>query len=113
MILLLHAGDPCGGISAVLVEGKRFCYIYGSAGQQGVKHGQQEVVDMQLQTGESILGARLVQQNNSSEEAAQHEQHRVGWALAGAATTLLSAGAEAALLVLLTQRRVLVLKLKA
>ena len=96
----MHVGDPRGGIAAVLVEGKRFCYVYGSAAQPGVKHGQQEVVDMQLQAGETVLGARLVQQ-----------QPGLGWALAGAVSSRDSSGSMA-LLVLLTQHRLLTLKLR-
>eukprot|EP00798_Chlamydomonas_sp_ICE-L_P017839 gene17839-24223_t len=55
----LLLGDPSGDVGAVLVEGKRFAYIYATTAGLSVQHGQQEVVDMELLEGESILGARL------------------------------------------------------
>lgn len=47
------------GVSAVLVEGSKFYYVYGVV-PQGAAHGQQQVVDMGLDGGERVLGARLV-----------------------------------------------------
>ncbi|KAG2433472.1 hypothetical protein HYH02_012590 [Chlamydomonas schloesseri] len=91
-LLLGSAGTGCssassssgGVLSAVLVESQRFMYMYGFTSSKE-EYGRQQVVELGLGEGESVLGARLVE-------------------LAAA-----GAGAEAggALVVVATQRRLL------
>ncbi len=56
------AAGPGGGrygLAAVLVESQRFMYLYGSTTTME-EYGKQQVVDLGLEEGENVLGARLV-----------------------------------------------------
>lgn len=56
------AAGPGGGrygLAAVLVESQRFMYLYGSTTTME-EYGRQQVVDLGLEDGENVLGARLV-----------------------------------------------------
>ena len=60
---LLTAGAPSVGsaTAGVLIEARKFLYGYHRIDQQGnQKYGQQAVVDMELEEGEGVLGAALV-----------------------------------------------------
>jgi hypothetical protein len=58
IFMFLLSGAAHGKISAVLVEGQKMYYIYHKVpGNQA--SGHQDVVDMHLEAGESVLGARL------------------------------------------------------
>ncbi len=52
-------GAPDALISAVLVESQRFYYVYHRTGPRDA-YGLQDVVDMELEDGETVLGARLI-----------------------------------------------------
>ncbi len=84
------AGWPAGGgaaaCSAVLVEGTKFFYVYGPV-RGKPEHGEQQVVDLQLEGQERVLGARLMR--------------GAPWAAGG------QGGRPQALLVVLTQFRLL------
>jgi hypothetical protein len=53
------AGDPGASVAAVLVEGRQYMYCYGTVGQE-VVHGDQQIIDLDLPDGESVMGGRLV-----------------------------------------------------
>jgi hypothetical protein len=55
----LLLGAPSSSISAVLVEGQRYLYVY-TATPVSEQYGQQQVVDMELDRNEAVLGARLL-----------------------------------------------------
>jgi hypothetical protein len=46
-------------VAAVLVEATKFYYVYGWV-STNEEYGVQQIVDMELQEGERILGARLI-----------------------------------------------------
>lgn len=79
-------------MSAVLVEGTKFIYLYGLVEHKG-QHGLQQVVDMELAqgAGEKVMGARLLPAVAAGNAGAAEGQ-----------------AAPMARLVVLTQRRVLV-----
>ena len=54
------SGRSKGNISAVLVEAQKLYYVYRRT-SQGDEFGVQDVVDMDLQSGERVLGARLIE----------------------------------------------------
>ncbi|GFH25144.1 uncharacterized protein HaLaN_23064 [Haematococcus lacustris] len=58
-LLVGDAGCRAAGVSAVLVEGAKFCYVYGVVGVRQ-EFGEQQVLDMQLSEGERVMGARLL-----------------------------------------------------
>lgn len=64
-LLVGTVGSP---IAAVLVESSKFYYVYHkhdvSMGRE-VKDGAQDVVDMELRSGETVMGARLVDDDPS------------------------------------------------
>ncbi|PNW85571.1 hypothetical protein CHLRE_03g193050v5 [Chlamydomonas reinhardtii] len=97
-LLLGSAGTGCssgsasssgagGVLSAVLVESQRFMYVYGFTSSRE-EYGRQQVVELGLEEGESVLGARLVE-------------------VAAAQGTEGGPGAGGALVVVATQRRLL------
>jgi hypothetical protein len=81
----LLAGSPHSPISAVMVESQKLYYVYRRTAGRKEQYGMQDMVDMELAEGESVLGARLVE----------------------------GAGGQALLLLLLTQRHLLVHTLRA
>ncbi|KXZ56884.1 hypothetical protein GPECTOR_1g798 [Gonium pectorale] len=64
--LLLASPAPAGGaagrtqLAAVLVESQRFMYLYGATSVTQ-EYGRQQVVDLGLEDGEAVLGARLLE----------------------------------------------------
>ncbi len=88
-------GAKAGGLAAVLVESQRFMYLYGVT-PVGSEYGKQQVIDLSLDDGETVLGARLV------EVAAE----------AGAGTEGQDVSSASAMVVVATQRRLLSYRLR-
>ncbi|KAG2483809.1 hypothetical protein HYH03_017332 [Edaphochlamys debaryana] len=92
-------------LAAVLVETQRFMYLYGTTRTEE-EYGRQQVVELGLEDGETVLGARLLELPGPSPAAAE------GAAAAGeGAAPCAGTGAEA-VVVLATQRRLLAYRLR-
>ena len=57
-------------MAAVLVEAAKFFYAYGFV-STSEEHGVQQVVDMELQDGEKVLGARLLPAPEAAKEGSR------------------------------------------
>ncbi|KAJ9509391.1 hypothetical protein QJQ45_001842 [Haematococcus lacustris] len=95
------AGCRAAGVSAVLVEGAKFCYVYGVVGVRQ-EFGEQQVLDMQLSEGERVMGARLLSEYLPSSPVESDRQQQPSCSAAG------QQGKARALLLVLTQHRLLV-----
>ena len=82
---LSSSGRSQGQIAAVLVESQKLYYVYRKTERRAAS-GLQDVVDMCLAPGETVLGARLVETAGGGD----------------------SGGCSAVALLILTQRRLLV-----
>ncbi|KAJ9505203.1 hypothetical protein QJQ45_027457 [Haematococcus lacustris] len=100
-LLVGDAGCRAAGVSAVLVEGAKFCYVYGVVGVRQ-EFGEQQVLDMQLSEGERVMGARLLSEYLPSSPVESDRQHQPSCSAAE------QQGIARALLLVLTQHRLLV-----
>ena len=60
MLVWAPPGRPLSRISAVLVEVQKLCYVYRKTSGREAPGGLQDIVDMELMPGESVLGARML-----------------------------------------------------
>ncbi|KAL6762933.1 hypothetical protein V8C86DRAFT_2432243 [Haematococcus lacustris] len=100
-LLVGDAGCRAAGVSAVLVEGAKFCYVYGVVGVRQ-EFGEQQVLDMQLSEGERVMGARLLSEYLPSSPVESDRQHQPSCSAAE------QQGKARAMLLVLTQHRLLV-----
>lgn len=103
------AGRLHSGIAAVLVEGQRMYYVYRRTAQRE-ESGLQDIVEMQLCEGESVLGARLVElapQQAGGASTGSDAAYTGAAAAADAAAAGRAVKSPGVALLLLTQNRLL------